>query len=133
MRAKSPINVAFDAALPLIVVAVVNLAVTLFPDSPLVVLGVVFGPMIAALARASIAYRQFERRGLQPTMARQCAISGAIVILFVFEMFATGGRAAEVVDPLYWLAVAAIYVAYLGAISLAFYQRQQPKAAEPAW
>jgi hypothetical protein len=80
-------------------------------------------PIVAALARTHHAHRQFQRRGIRPTVLREILLASAVIMLMLFEgclavlLFAPG------VPPSAWLVAAGMYLAYLAFILAALRTR----------
>lgn len=113
---------AWVGLLPIVVIGSVFLVKFLFPVNPRVgpgqeVIAVILIPIFASLARAAAGRNQLLRicGGIAP-LGRQFALSAAIVLLFVFEMFSCVMTFADDEPQAIWLIPLAFYALYLVCI-----------------
>jgi hypothetical protein len=108
---------AWDGLLPLAVAACIAGVQWIFPPGHLAEFVAAFiVPLVAAVIRAAVAHEQLTRRcqGTAP-LNRQLALAAAIVLLWLFELFACVITFAK--PPLtVWVWSAAFYLAYIAAI-----------------
>jgi hypothetical protein len=115
---KWPRLLAWDGVLPAAIAVMPSLAKWFAPQNTLAELSVVvLAPVVAALVRAIIGYREL---GAAPPMWRQFLLGLAIALLLLFEG-ATGLLSfADDAPAQVWLAPALIYACYIACIALAF-------------
>jgi hypothetical protein len=106
---------AWDSFLPFVVVLIPAFIALVFPGREFV--AVLFGPICAAIFRASIAMRQLTAVcGGYPSWLRQTSLAVAISLLLVFELLAGVLVCAASVPLSAWAAAAALYLLYLAFI-----------------
>jgi hypothetical protein len=78
-------------------------------------------PMVTALIRAHRGSRQLEALCGRPSIVRKFLFACALLVLLFFEGVAGALLCARDAPPAAWLALAAIYVVYLGLVTIALH------------
>jgi hypothetical protein len=115
---------AWDSFLPPVVVLLPAIFAVVLPGREFI--AILFGPICAAIFRASIAMRQLTAvYGSHPSWLRQTIVAIAISLLLIFELLAGVLVCAAGVPRWAWAVAAALYLVYLAFILAALRPRTE--------
>jgi hypothetical protein len=114
--------IVWDGLLPLAVATIPWIAARIFPRNDIAeISSVVLVPIVAALIRAVLGYRQIYGKFQDELSAkRQVVLAVAIIILMLFEGCAASLAFAKGAPRTAWIYPLALFACYLVAIGIAF-------------